>query len=168
MKGEMKVAPALAASSAWLALKQSVTLTLCPSLAERAAGLQPVPGERHLDGDILGDRRELGAFLHHAVEIGRGDLGRDRARDDVADLGDHVVHRPPGLHDERGVGGDAVEKAGLVELADFGDIGRIDKELHGRPAELLRCGEDIARGFTSSAMSCRRQPDRFTWAVAAR
>ena len=31
MKGEMKVAPAFAASSAWLAEKQSVTLTCVPS-----------------------------------------------------------------------------------------------------------------------------------------
>jgi hypothetical protein len=48
-KGEMKVAPALAASSACAAEKQSVTLTLMPSSAQRLAGLQPVDGERHLD-----------------------------------------------------------------------------------------------------------------------
>ena len=58
MKGEMKVAPALAASSAWLAEKHSVTLTMRPVRADRLAGLQPVQRQRHLDADIVGDLGE--------------------------------------------------------------------------------------------------------------
>ena len=50
---------------------------------------------------------------------------------DVADLGDDVGDRPPGLQDERRIGGDAVEEPGLGKLADFGDVGRVDKEFHG-------------------------------------
>ena len=41
MKGEMYVAPALAASSAWLALKHSVTLTGVPSLVRALQALRP-------------------------------------------------------------------------------------------------------------------------------
>jgi hypothetical protein len=41
MKGEMKVAPALAARSAWLAEKQSVTLTMKPSPVSTLQAFSP-------------------------------------------------------------------------------------------------------------------------------
>ena len=41
MKGEMKVAPALAASSAWLAEKHSVTLTWRPAVVSALQALSP-------------------------------------------------------------------------------------------------------------------------------
>src|SRR3990170_2088480 len=40
-KGEMKEAPALAASKAWLALKHSVTLTIAPSARSALQALRP-------------------------------------------------------------------------------------------------------------------------------
>ena len=72
----------------------------------------------------------LRALAHHAVEVGRGDFGRDRALDRCADFGDHLLDRPAGLGDQRRVGGDAVEQAGRGELADFGNVGGVDKEFH--------------------------------------
>jgi hypothetical protein len=41
MKGEMKVAPAFAASSAWVAEKQSVTLVLWPSEVSALQAFSP-------------------------------------------------------------------------------------------------------------------------------
>ena len=55
--GLTKVAPALAASSAWAAEKQSVTLTIVPSLGQRLAGAQPVRRQRQLDRDVRRDPR---------------------------------------------------------------------------------------------------------------
>ena len=146
----MKVAPALAASSAWLAEKHSVTLTLRPSAGQRLAGLQAVAGQRHLDAEfsaIFGkDRR----FAHHAVIVGRGHFGRDRTVDDAADFRDHLDDVAAGLEDQRGIGGDAVQQAQVVEFADILDVGGIDKEFHG-------CSPSQVRALALRALAARRR-----------
>src|SRR5208282_1991920 len=72
----------------------------------------------------------------HGGMVGRGHLGTDGPGDHRADLLDDVEELLPGLGDERGVGGDAVEKSGGGELTDFPQVGGIDEELHGGPAPL--------------------------------
>ena len=57
------MAPALAAIIACTGEKHSVTFTIVPFFASAAAGFEPVPGQRHLDGDILGDLGEDLAFF---------------------------------------------------------------------------------------------------------
>ena len=83
-----------------------------PVAGQRLAGFEAVHRQRHLDRDVLGD---LGAARrpsrHHAVVVGRGDLGRDGARHGRADLGDDLLEIAAGFGDERGVGGYAVEQA---------------------------------------------------------
>ena len=64
MNGDTNVAPAFAASSAWLAEKHSVTLTIVPVARQRLAGLEAVQRQRHLDRDVLGD---LGAAPRPSV-----------------------------------------------------------------------------------------------------
>ena len=49
MKGEMKVAPALAASRAWFALKHKVTLTMVPSLVSARQAFSP----SHVIGTLM-------------------------------------------------------------------------------------------------------------------
>src|SRR5690606_9558771 len=87
------------------------------------AGPQSVPGERHLDGDVVRDRGKHLGFPHHAVIVGGGDFGGDRALDDLANLPGHVEDVAPRLEDQRGIGGDAVEHAKVVEFLDFLDVG---------------------------------------------
>jgi hypothetical protein len=112
MKGEMKVAPALAASSAWLAEKQSVTLTIRPSSAKTLQARSPSQVSGTLMA-MLPAMAASAALLDHRVGLRRGDLGGDRAGDDVADLCDgdldDVAAR---FQDQRRVGGDAVDHAG--------------------------------------------------------
>ena len=75
MNGDTNVAPALAASSAWLAEKHSVTLTMVPSPVSALHALRPSSVSGTLTVDVLGDLGELAAFLQHALVVGRGDLG---------------------------------------------------------------------------------------------
>jgi hypothetical protein len=106
MKGEMKAAPALAASSAWLAEKHSVTLTgrPCDDSARHAFSPSKVGGDH---------------------------LGRDRAVDEGADFLRHLDDAAARLEDQRRVGGDAVHEAEFGKLADFLGVGGIEEELHG-------------------------------------
>ena len=60
----------------------------------------------------------------------RDHLGRDRPRGDPANLLHHLQELPPGLVDQRRVGGDAIQQARLGEFANVGGIGRVGKEFH--------------------------------------
>jgi hypothetical protein len=137
MKGEMKVAPALAASRAWAGAKQSVTLTV---VAQPPAGFQAIPGQRHLDGDVRGDLGQMPALGDHAVRIRRRDLGTDRPVDDRANLLNRREEAAPGLCYKRRIGGDAVEQTGRRQVANLVNVGGIDEELHG--AVFPRCLPD--------------------------
>ena len=44
---------------------------------------------------------------------------------------DRLLERPPFLGDQRRVGGDAVEDAHGIGLADFVQVGGINEEFHG-------------------------------------
>jgi hypothetical protein len=127
--GEMKLAPALAARSAWL--------------AENPAGFQPVPGHRHLDDDVVGELGEEPALFQHAGEIGRDDFGRHRTGHDLANFLQDVGIGPVGLQYERGIGGHAVDQTGFRKIADFRNVGGIDEEFHG--VLFLRRGRGVHR-----------------------
>jgi hypothetical protein len=58
-KGEMYVAPALAARMACAAEKQSVTFVLMPSCVKIADGLEPLSMSGHLHDHVLVELREL-------------------------------------------------------------------------------------------------------------
>ena len=130
-KGEMKVAPALAASSAWLAEKHSVTLTMrfiSVRIVLQAFRPSSVSGTlMQILSAILA--RHLG-FLHHLLVFGGDDFGRNRALDDAADFLGDLGDVAAGLQDQRRIGGDAVEQPEIVQLADFLHIGGIDKKFH--------------------------------------
>jgi hypothetical protein len=68
-----------------------------------AAGAQPGFRQRHLHRHVGRDLAQVPAFGQHGFVVGGGDLGRDRAGGDGADLGYDVRHAPPGLGD-RGSG----------------------------------------------------------------
>ena len=99
----------------------------------RLAGLEPVERQRHLDADVVGDLRQDLGFLHHlraySVATTSAETGPETMR---ADLLGHLGDVAARLEDQRRVGGDAVEQAEVVELADFLDVGCIDEEFHGR------------------------------------
>ena len=54
---------------AWLAEKQSVTLTCGPRRQHLLQAFSTVPGQGHLDRDVLGDLRQLAALGDHALGI---------------------------------------------------------------------------------------------------
>ena len=100
-------------------------------LRQRAAGFEPVPGERHLDRDIVRNRRQLAPLGEYGFRVHRRNLCADRAFDDAADLADSLEEVAAGLGNQRRVGGDAIEQASRGELADFGYFGRVYEEFHG-------------------------------------
>src|SRR5690606_2432352 len=102
-----------------------------PLGGEGRGGLQPVPGQRHLDHHIGGDGGQLVALGDHGVELDGGDPGADRALAEGANLGDDLGDVATGLGDQRGVRGDAVHQAGGGQLADDGGVGGVEEEFHG-------------------------------------
>ncbi len=100
---------------------------------QRAAGLEAVPGERQLHGDVRRDGGELAPLGDHRVLLDGDHLGGDGAIDDLADFGDDVCHRPAGLRDQGGVGRHPVQHAGVGERLDLGNVGRVYEELHRVP-----------------------------------
>ena len=135
----MNAAPAFAASKRLGGREAERDVDLGAALAERAAGLEAVPGERHLDRDVGRDGGELAAFGKHGLGIRRGDLGADGARHNVADVPDHLEEVAAGLGDKRGIGGHTVEQAGRCEIFDLGDVRRVYEKLHGAaPSETPR------------------------------
>jgi len=108
--------------------------------------LQAFKRERHLDGDVVGDRRKHFRLAHHVGIYGGGDLGRDRAFHDLADLLGDVGDLAAGFQDQRRVGGDAVEQAEIVQLVDFLHVGCVDKELH-------RASPDVVSPAAKAALS---------------
>jgi len=82
------------------------------------------------------------------------DLGADRASDDAADFGDHLLEGSPRLGDESRICGDAIEQAHAGKLADFGNFGRIGKKLHGLPQrEWSRASSPMARSNQPGVMA---------------
>ena len=138
--GEMKVAPALAASSAWLAEKHSVTLTMVPSPVSAWQALRPSQVSGTLTVTLPAILASARPSSEHAVEVGGGDLGADRPRHQLADLGDDLLEVAAGLGHQGRIGGDAVEQARCGQLLDLGHIRRIDEELHGRPSTFATYG----------------------------
>jgi len=68
MNGEMNVAARLAAINAWLAEKQSVTLTLNLVRKHFTRFFRPVPGQGQLYGDVISAiSASFAAFGDHVV-----------------------------------------------------------------------------------------------------
>ena len=104
----------------------------CESLASRQAR----PGQRHLDGDVGGDLGQFQPFGDHVLRFGRHHLGRDRARNHVADFLRHLENVAARFQDQRRVGGDTIDHAEIVQLLDGCHIGGIDEEFHDGPPAL--------------------------------
>ena len=104
-------APTLAANSACVGEKISVTLTRMPSPDERLGGLDALARERHLHDDVLVDRRELAALGDHAGRVGRDDLGAHRPLHELADLLDDRARVAALLRQQRRIRRDAVDDA---------------------------------------------------------
>ena len=127
----MKLAPALAASSAWLAEKHRVTLTIVPSSVSALQVLRPSGVSGTLIAILSAIFRSTSASLHHRRMVERDDFGRDRAGADAGDLAHHLDEIAARFLDQRGVGGDPVEQPAVGELADVGDVGGVGEEFHG-------------------------------------
>ncbi len=97
---------------------------------ERSAGLEAIGRQRHLDGDIARDLRQLAAFGEHCREIERSDLRAHRSGNDCADLAYDVHEVASSLGDERRIGSDAVNESGCGEVGDLGEICGVDEKFH--------------------------------------
>ena len=97
------------------------------------AGLEAGQGERHFDGDVLGDLGQLFALAHHAIKIGGDHLGGDGAMGDLADLGDGFLEVTAGFFNQRWVGRHPIQQPGIGQFTDFRNVGGINKKLHGNP-----------------------------------
>ena len=128
--GEMSDAPALAASRPWLVVKINVQLVLMPSSAKRLIASRPFSRHRDLDHDVRGELREVPALLEHPIDVVGDDLGRDRARGDLADLLEDLVVRAADLGVEGRVGGHAIEDAPAGDGLDLFDVGGVQEDLH--------------------------------------
>ena len=125
------MAPALAASSPWLAVKISVQLVLMPSSAKRLIASRPFSLIGTLTTMFGASFAKCAALLEHPVDVVGDDLGRDRTRRDPADLLEDLVVRAADLGVERRVRGDAVEHAPAGGGADLFDVGGVEEDLHG-------------------------------------
>ena len=142
-KGEMKVAPALAASSAWFAEKQRVTLTIRPSSESVRQALSPSQVSGTFTAMFGRELRELAALGHHPLVVERHGLGADRPLDLVADLADHLDEVAARFLDEARVRRHAVDQAERVQLANLVDLGGVHEEFHEgslRLAGVSPCG----------------------------
>ncbi len=99
-------------------------------IGELLAGLEAIGRERHLDGDVVGQGGQRSALCEHRLALERGDFGGDRAGHDGADLLQDFREVAAGLGNQRGIGRDPIDQAGLGEIADFGDVRRIDEKAH--------------------------------------
>jgi hypothetical protein len=144
-KGEMKVAPGLGGEQRLVGREAQGDVDHRPLAGQRLAGLEAVEGQRHLDGNVVGDPAQHLRLAHHLLVVERHHFRRDGAGHDVANLLYHLEERPPRFVDERGIGGDAVEEAGLGELADFGGVGGVDEEFHVRDPQGKCAFEAISR-----------------------
>ena len=138
MNGEMKVAPALAASSAWLAEKHSVTLTIVPSPVSALQALRPSQVSGTLTVTflaILASARPSLSMPSRSVAATSALTGPGTS---CADLGDDLLEVAPGLGHQRRIGGDAVEQAGCGQLLDLGHVRRIDEEFHAGLSNLAQ------------------------------
>ena len=97
---------------------------------QRLAGLEAVNRQRHLDADIVGDLAQHFGLTHHAGMVERDHFGADRAIGHPADFPRHFHEIAARLHDQRGVGGHAIEQAGGGQFLDVGNFGGVGKEFH--------------------------------------
>src|SRR5262249_9285988 len=93
-------------------------------------GLEAILGERALHDGVGRDLRQLLAFLHHALEIGRHHLETHVAGDDRADLLDEGPERALLLGDQRRIGRHAVDDTERHAFLDLAEVRRVEKDLH--------------------------------------
>ena len=98
---------------------------------QNLTGFQPVPCQRQLDGDVVGDLRELAAFGDHRVGFQRHNFGRDGTVDEVTDFLGHFEDVAARFQDQGGVGGHAIDHAKVIEFGIGVDLGCIYEEFHG-------------------------------------
>src|SRR4029453_16123531 len=94
-------------------------------------GVNPFPGQRHLDHDVLVQAGEIAPLAQHPFVVLRHDFGAGRAVDDVADALQVLAIVARLLRQQRRVGGDAVDDAERHQGFDFLDVPRVDEEFHG-------------------------------------
>ena len=125
------VAPTLAASSACVAEKISVTLTRCAFARQRLARLDAVPRERHLDDDVLVDARRdrglRGSCPAASVATTSALTGPFTSWQICLRIARGVAAL---LRQQRRIGRDAVDDAERHERFDFLEIAGVDEDLH--------------------------------------
>ncbi|KAI1692342.1 hypothetical protein DdX_21300 [Ditylenchus destructor] len=122
-KGETKVAPALAASSAWFAEKQRVTFTIVPSSVSALQVLRPSIVSGTLTATLSAIFRTTSASRIMPSWSSATTSAETGPSTILQNLGHHFQEVAPRLVDQRGVGGDAVEQPRLRQLANVVGIG---------------------------------------------
>ena len=105
-----------------------------PLLLQRADRAQAVRRQRALDDDVRGDGRELPALGHHPGGIGRQDLRRDVARNQLGDRGEDFPGISRFLRHERRIRRDAIHESHRGGSGNLVNVRGVKKDLHARPA----------------------------------
>ena len=128
----MKVAPALAASRAWLAEKQRVTLTIVPSAVSFLQVLSPSTVSGTLTAILSAIFRRISAS-RIIPSWSSATTSAETGPSTMPQISFTTSRKSrPRLVDQGGVGGDAVEQAGLGQVLDVGGVGGVGEEFHVR------------------------------------
>ena len=103
----------------------------CAFIAQRPAGHQPVTGQRYFYRDIWRNGGKRAPFGKHGFKIGGGHLGADWSGDKRAYFGDGLLDVAAGSGNERRIGGHPIDKTGVAQGADFGQVSAVEKNFHG-------------------------------------
>ena len=125
------MAPALAASSAWLAEKHSVTLTIVPSPVSALQVLSP----SIVSGTLMQTLSAILRRISASLIIVAWSSATTSARTGPSTMPQisfvTSMKSRPDLAISAGVGGHPVEQARVGQFADVGDFGGVGEEFHG-------------------------------------
>ena len=100
-----------------------------PFVAECFRGFQTFLGHRTLHHDVRVKLRKVAAFFNHSCRIRTHRFRTDGTIDDRADLQELLLEYISFLGNKAGIGRNAIQNAGAGYVADFVEIGSIQRKI---------------------------------------